>query len=175
MDGSRVETQREIEEELSQHFSGILKEDGGDRSRAINMITDLIPRTVTKENNEMQLVKLVSMQEVEEVIHQKAPGKAPGPNGFNSNFFHNFRDLVKEEVLEIVEESRNKRGVLKDFNATFVILVTKEVGVDIHDKFRPIALCNVIYKIISKVIANHLKPLLLRLIIPEQYGFVEER
>ena len=60
MDGSRVETQREIEEELSQHFSDILKEDGGDRSRAINRVTDVIPRTVTRENNEM-LVKLVSM------------------------------------------------------------------------------------------------------------------
>ena len=61
MDGSRVETQREIEEELSQHFSDILKEYGGDQSKAINRITNLIPRTVTKENNEMQLVKLVSM------------------------------------------------------------------------------------------------------------------
>ena len=96
-----------------------------------------------------------------------ATGKAPGPDGFTSNFFHNFWDLVKEEVLEIVEESRNTTGVLKDFNTTFVTLVTKEVGVDIHDKFRPIAFCNVIYKIISKVIANHLKPLLPRLIIPE--------
>ena len=101
--------------------------------------------------------------------------KAPGPDGFTSNFFHNFRDLVKEEVLEIVEESINKRGVLKAFNTTFITLVTKEVGADIHDKFRPIALCNVIYKIISKVIANHLKPLLLRLIISEQLRFVEGR
>ena len=109
MYGSRVETWREIEEELSQHFSDILKEDGGDRSRAINMITDLIPRTVTKENNEIQLVKLVSMQEVEEVIHQMALGKAPGPDGFTSNFFHHFWDLVKEEFIEILEESRKKR------------------------------------------------------------------
>ena len=53
MDGSRVETQREIEEELSQHFSDILKEYGGDQIKAINRITNLIPRTVTKENNEM--------------------------------------------------------------------------------------------------------------------------
>ena len=81
MDGSRVETRREIEEDLSQHFSEILNEDGGARSRAIIRITDLIPRIVTKENNEM-LVKPISMQEVEEVIHQMTPGKAPGPYGF---------------------------------------------------------------------------------------------
>ena len=60
MDGSGVETRREIKEELSQHFSDILKEYGGDRSRAINRIIDLIPRTMTMENNEI-LIKHVSM------------------------------------------------------------------------------------------------------------------
>ena len=63
-------------------------------------------------------------------------------------------------MLNIVEESRTKKGVLKAFNATFLTLIPKEVGADTPDKFRPIALCNVIYKIISKIIANRLKPLL---------------
>ena len=104
-----------------------------------------------------------------------ALGKAPGPDGFTSIFFHHFWDIGKEEFLEIVEESKSKRGVLKSFNATFLTLIPKEVGADNHDKFRSIYLCNVIYKIISKVIANHLKPLLPNIIIPEQLGFVEGR
>ena len=56
----------------------------------------------------------------------------------------------------------------------FLSLVPKESGADSPDEFRPIALCNVIYKIISKVIANRLKMLLPSLICPKQYGFVEE-
>ena len=44
---------REIEFELTQHFSKILKEDGGDKSRDIEQITRLVPRLVTGENNEM--------------------------------------------------------------------------------------------------------------------------
>ena len=70
-----------------------------------------------------------------------ALGKAPSPDGFTSNFFHHLWDLVKEEVVEIVEESISKRGVLKAFNATFLTLIPKEVGVESSDKFRPIALC----------------------------------
>ena len=77
--------------------------------------------------------------------------------------------------MEIVEESRIKRGVLKAFNVTFLSLIPKEMGVESPDKFKPIALCNVIYKIISKVIANRLKPLLPTLICLEQSGFVEGR
>ena len=74
-----------------------------------------------------------------------------------------------------MEESRNKRGVLKAVNPTFITLVPKEVGADRLDKFRPIAVCIVIYKIISKLIANRLKPLLPSLISPKKSGFVEGR
>ena len=78
------------------------------------------------------------MQELEEVVNQMALGKAPGPDGFTSIFFHYFWDLIKEEVLKIVEEYRNKKGVLESFNATFLTLIPKEVGADTPDKFRPI-------------------------------------
>ena len=104
-----------------------------------------------------------------------ALGKASGFDGFTSNFFHYFWDLIKEEVFEIIEESRDKKGVLKVFNATFLTLIPKEDGADSPDKFRLIALYNVIYKIISKVIVNQLKPLLPNLICSEQFGFVEGR
>ena len=121
------------------------------------------------------MIQPVSLEEVEEAVNQMALGKALGPDGFTSNFFHYFWDMIKEEVVGIVEELRNKKGVLRAFNATFLSLIHKESGADHPDKFRPISLCNVIYKIISKVITNCLKPLLPSLIYPEQSGFVEGR
>ena len=81
--------------------------------------------------------------------------------------------MIKEEFWSIVKESRKNRGVIKVFNATFLSLIPKSEGANVLGKFRPIALCNVIYKIIAKVIENRLKPLLPGLIIPKQSRFVE--
>ncbi len=60
-------------------------------------------------------------------------------------------------------------------DTTFIALVPKVEDSSTPDKYRPIALCNVIYKLISKILANRLKPLLPLLISPEQIVYVEGR
>lgn len=79
------------------------------------------------------------------------------------------------EVHELLEESWIQIYVLKAINATFLTLIPKSENTDFPDQFRPIALCNFIYKIISKVLANHIKNILPLLICPQQTGYVESR
>ena len=81
-------------------------------------------------------------------------GKAPGPDGFTTNFFHLFWEQIKLEVWDLVEESRTLLWILPSLNKTFLTLIPKEENSSTPDKYRPTALCNVIYKLISKVIAN---------------------
>jgi hypothetical protein len=83
--------------------------------------------------------------------------------------------MIKEEVLEIIEDSRSSGQVLLALNATFLTLIPKEEQITHPKQFRPIALCNVIYKIVTKVITRELKLILQWIISPEQSNYVEGR
>ena len=88
--GAKVEQQEEIEQVLLDHFQSIQQEDHTiDRQLAIDQISQLIPKLVTDEHNKM-LLRPVTLQEVEFAVTQMKDGKAPRPDGFTSNFFHNF-------------------------------------------------------------------------------------
>jgi len=127
---------------------------------------------ITREDNH-NLNPLVSKEEVSEVIKEMQSGKTLGPNGFNVDFFKAYWNTVKQDILEVVEDSRRNKKVLKALNASFIALIPKKENAMTPDGFKPISLCNVVYKIISKVIANRLKPLLPTLISEEQIGYVE--
>lgn len=72
-----------------------------------------------------------------------------------------------------MEDSKRDKTILKALNTTFIFLIPKQDITQTPNSFRPIVLCNVVYKIISKVVANRLKPLLPTLVSVEQFGYVE--
>ena len=83
--------------------------------------------------------------------------------------------MIRVEVWKIIEDSQSIGQILQALNATLLTLIPKE-GQAYHPKqFRPIALCNVIYKLLTKVIARRLKPILPMIISLEQSGYVEGR
>ena len=81
-----------------------------------------------------------------------ANGTAMGPHDFSIDFFHPCWNMLKEEVIALVEESRKKIWILLTLNAMHLALILKAIGASHPGKFRPISLYNVIYKIISKVV-----------------------
>eukprot|EP00253_Pinus_taeda_P021341 PITA_21341 len=115
------------------------------------------------------------MEVVEEAVRNMPNDKSPGPDVFTINFYKACWNIVKQDIWEIVEDSRRSKTILKSLNSTFIALVPKVEEANTPEKFRPIALCNVIYKIISKVISNRLKMILPGIISQEQSGYVEGR
>jgi len=143
-------------EEINNYYKDILIETSEDRTVEIRWITSHIPSLVTSEQNET-LMRPITQEEVDQAVKEMPLGKAPSPDGFTINFFHHCWDLIREEVWQVVEESRTSGQVLSTLNSTFLTLISKDEMVTHPKQFRPIALCNIIYKIITKVIAKPLK------------------
>lgn len=111
--------------------------------------------------------------EVEQVVMEIRKGKSPRLDGFTTKFFQACWEILGEEIWTLVEISKRVASIHSKLDAIFIVLVLKDKKGESPASFRPFALCNVIYKIVSKVIANRLKPTLLKIISYEQMGFVE--
>jgi len=74
-------------------------------------------------------------------------------------------------MWKAIEVSRNDGSILSEINNTFLTLIPKKEDPENIGDFRPISLCNTIYKILSKILARHLKPILPKIILEEKIGF----
>ena len=114
------------------------------------------------------------MEEVDIAIKQMASLKALGPDGMPPLFYQSFWQHIGPEVTEAVLSCLNSGTLLKSINHTFINLIPKVSNPKNVSEFRPINLCNVIYKIISKVIANRLKPFLNSIVLEAQSAFIAD-
>ena len=72
-------------------------------------------------------------------------------------FYKSFCHIVGKDVTEVVLNALNSGFVLDSINSTFIALIPKIKDPQKVSDFRLISLCNVIYKLIAKVLVNHLK------------------
>lgn len=88
------------------------------------------------------------------------PDKSPGPNGMNFAFFQKFWSIIGEDVsstcLDFIRQCEFPIGL----NETSIVLIPKKSNPEHITDLRPIALCDVLYKIITKMLANRLKLIL---------------
>ena len=102
-------------------------------------------------------------------------GNSHGPDDFTMNLFHICSPIIKHDIWELVEDSHGFSNVLPVFDTIFLALVHKEEKAEDPKYFQPIALFNVVYKIITKVMFSRLEPILPRLISLNQIGCMEGR
>ena len=104
-----------------------------------------------------------------------APLKAPGLDGMPPIFFQHFWPLVGDEVTTTVLQFLNTATFPCHLNHTFISLIPKVKNPKLFSEFRPINLCNILYKIFSKVLANRMKKVLPTLITEHQSAFTKSR
>jgi hypothetical protein len=111
-------------------------------------------------------------EEIHEALKSMPPQKAPGPDGYMADFYQFRWDMVGEEVCDAALHFFNSVSMDAAINATNIVLIPKNCNPCSVTDFRPISLCNVLYKIISKVLANRLKRVLPHVISQSQSAFI---
>lgn len=120
---------------------------------------------VTDEDN-VKLCAPFTDKEIADALFQIGPLKAPGPDGYPARFFQRNWSTLKDDVLAAVKDFFRTGIMPEGVNSTCIVLIPKISNPARMSDYRPISLCNVIYKVISKCLVNRLRPLLDDLISP---------
>ena len=110
-----------------------------------------VSSTITEPMND-NLTAPVTEWEVKLALFAMHPEKAPGPDGMVALFYQKFWDILKEDLTLMVNKFIFDGTMANGLNVTNIFLIPKTLKPNEMSQFRPISLCNVSYKIISKVL-----------------------
>jgi hypothetical protein len=160
-----------VEGALVGYFQNILTTS---EPRGVLECVQVLQGGVTDEMNR-SLLREVSNEEVSLALSQMAPMKSPGPDGYPAAFYQDHWDLMGEEVIMAVREFFCNGNFDHNVNFTHIAFVPKNKNPTRVSDYRPSSLCNVVYKILAKVMANRLKLVLPSIISCNQSAFIPGR
>ncbi|XP_026383682.1 uncharacterized protein LOC113279193 [Papaver somniferum] len=169
--GIWFDSRSDIEAIFTNRFKNIAT---SSKSQINNEILQLFQPCVSEIQNNC-LIQVPHAQEIKDVVFQIKPWASPVNDGFQAGFYQHCWDVVGTEVISMVQYFFTHKHMLKAINHTYQVLIPKISNPKTPADYRPISLCNVIYTIISKILANRLKPLLPDIISPTQNAFVAGR
>ena len=169
--GRWLEGDEHVEELMLQYYERLFTSSGHSE---FEEILDAVQPKVTPRMNQI-LVKEFSEVEVKIPIKQMYPLKSPGPDGMPPLFYQHFWPKIGGVVTSTVLAFLNLGIIPPNFNYTHIVLIPKCKEPKTVTDYRPISLCNVVYKIASKAITNRLKTFLPSIISDIQSAFVHGR
>jgi hypothetical protein len=122
-----------------------------------------------------QLLKLCTVEVVSLVMAQMGGLNAPGPDGLSAGFFHDHWSMIGHEVCSFVLDFFLSGIIENAVNFTHIALIPKIANPLKVSNLRPISLCNVFYKTISKTLVNRLMNILHEIISDKQSAFIPGR
>lgn len=168
-----MEEKEKIGEVATDYFISLFQSSHPNHS-AINRVLEGVSQKISDDQRNA-LDKKFSRAEIELALRDMHPSKAPGPNGAQAMFYQTYWGIVGEETTKVYLEILNEKGDTRHINKTLITLIPKLHSPKRMSDFRPISLCNVVYKLIAKVLANRMKKVLDTIISPSQSAFVPGR
>ena len=123
----------------------------------------------------LKLIAPITVDEIFAAVSSIGALKVPGPDRLHAIFYQTYWNEIKSSVINVIQDFFTNKSSLQEINRTNIALIPKVENPETTSHFRPISLCNVIYKIISKIIVNRLRPILMMCISQNQGAFAPGR
>lgn len=138
-------------------------------------LQDLVEQRPISDQIYQRVSRVYTEEELVDALSEMHPSKAPGPDGLPAGFYQKFWPQIKREVIDYCLNVLNNGATVQAVNHIGITLIPKVKKLKSMKQFRPISLCNTIYKIISKTVAIRLRDALPQVISEEQSAFVKGR
>jgi hypothetical protein len=139
-----------------------------------SLVEEVIPKLVEDNTNHM-LTMPPTHEEIKAAVFNLNKDGAPGPDGFGAFLFQTYWEIIHKELIDAIMQFFISGWILPDYNANTLILIPKHSNADSVDQYRPIAMANFKFKVISKIIADRLTSILPEIISSNQKGFIKGR
>jgi len=163
---------KEISEHIINHFSTLFNNTSNTCDNGL--VDEVIPHLITDRINSM-LTLLPSEDEIFQAIFSLNKDSAPGPDGFGALFFQTYWSIIKLDVTKAVLQFFSTGWILPNFNSNNIVLIPKTNNAGTINDYRPIAIANFKFKIISKILADRLAKIMPAITSVQQRGFIKGR
>lgn len=156
LDGRQLTSQEEISDEAVSFFKNLL---GSTMPSFPQSNVDELNRHLSDQavQDVGTLLDPVLATNITNVIKHSPSNKAPGPDGYISEFFKASWDITRPVVVQAIQKFFTIGKLLTSINSTWITFVPKCANPTTMTNFRPISCCNLPHKCITKILANRIQ------------------
>ncbi|KAJ9536620.1 hypothetical protein OSB04_un000169 [Centaurea solstitialis] len=161
-----------VEAVFVDHFHSILGTE--DRMACPDLQHDLFESKLSL-SEALHMIRPIQDSEIKDAIFSIGNDKAPGSDGFSSKFFKDAWEVIGNDVTIAIHNFFYTARLTKEINHTLLCLIPKVPNASCVSDYRPISCCSVLYKCISKLLSDRMKPFLDKVVSKAQSAFIPGR